>query len=91
MPSPNRPSSSRRGYDKDHQRRRAALLPYAYGQPCPLCLKPMLRAQPLDLDHSTPLAINPNAKGDRIVHRHCNRSRGAGLRDTDEPRTSRSW
>ena len=37
-------------YGHDHQQRRARLLPQAYNQPCPICGKPMLRGEDLDLD-----------------------------------------
>jgi hypothetical protein len=30
--------------------------------------------QRLDLDHSTPLHLDPHSIGDRIVHARCNRS-----------------
>jgi hypothetical protein len=59
--------------------RREALLPLAYGKPCPRCSEPMLRGQALDLDHSTPLRTDRTSRGDRICHSHCNR---AGLGDS---------
>jgi hypothetical protein len=62
-----------RGYDADHMARREALLPYAYGTPCPRCTEPMLRGQALDLGHSTPLRVDPTSRADRIEHAHCNR------------------
>lgn len=79
-------------YDADHQRRRAELLPAAYGTRCPLCPHLMLRGQALDLDHSTPLAVDPTSKGDRIVHATCNRSVGGRLaRTARDLRPSRRW
>lgn len=91
-------SASRRGYGAAHRRRRAALLPFAYGTPCPFCKKVMTEDQKLDLDHSVPLALG-GAVGDRIVHSHCNRIEGAKLgnalsrKAATEPNagTSRDW
>lgn len=54
-------------YGSDHQARRAALLPAAIGQPCPICAQTMTRHDKLDLDHDT------NA----ITHASCNRANGA--------------
>lgn len=66
-------------YGIEHQRTRALLLPEAYGRPCPRCGLPMLRGQDLDLGHSTDLAFDPQAKGDRIEHAACNRRAGQEL------------
>lgn len=61
-------------YGSDHQRRRKALLPLAFGCPCPVCGYLMLPTQSLDLDHSRPLRSDPTPRpGDRIVHSKCNR------------------
>lgn len=38
-------------YGGDHQALRKVALPYAYGQPCSRCGRPMLPGQALDLDH----------------------------------------
>lgn len=65
-------------YGAEHRKRRAALLPFAYGRPCPLCGRLMHPDQPLDLDHSTPHALG-GQHGDRIVHASCNRAAGARL------------
>lgn len=70
-----RGTSAQRGYGAAHRRRRAELLPLALGLPCPLCGAVMTAADALDLDHSTPLALDPGAVGDRIVHARCNRAR----------------
>jgi hypothetical protein len=75
-----RGNSAQRGYGPAHRARRAALLPYAIGTPCPRCGAPMLQGQALDLGHSTALAHNPYALGDRIEHAHCNRQAGARTR-----------
>ena len=84
MPSP--------AYDLEHRRRRAELLPQAYGTRCPLCPRLMLRGEALDLDHSTPLVADPTSKGDRIVHATCNRSAGGRLaRSARELKPSRRW
>lgn len=61
----------------EHQQRREALLPSAYNTPCPRCGKPMLKGEELDLGHSTDLADDPTAVGDRIEHASCNRKAGA--------------
>lgn len=68
-------------YGSAHQRRRAELLPHAYGKSCPRCGMPMLRGERLDLGHSTDVALNPTAVGDRIEHEACNRRAGAQLRN----------
>lgn len=67
-------------YGQEHRRRRAALLPKAYGKRCPLCGLLMLKGQRLELDHSDPVALNMHSRGDRIVHESCNRRSGAVLR-----------
>lgn len=79
-------------YDWEHQKRRAELLPLAYGTPCPRCGKVMLEGDDLDLGHSTDLIIDPHAIGDRIEHASCNRSAGAKLKARLERfRPSRAW
>ena len=70
-----RGTASQRGYDSDHRSRRARLLPDAIGTLCPLCGDLMLPGQPLDLDHTIPLAVDPTSRGDRICHASCNRGR----------------
>lgn len=70
-----RGTASQRGYGVAHKKTRRQLLPKAIGTACPLCGQPMLAGQPLDLDHTVPLAIDATAKGDRIVHATCNRAR----------------
>jgi hypothetical protein len=67
-----------KAYGYRHQQARARLLPKAWGTPCPLCGAVMWKTEPLDLDHSTPLALG-GTTGDRIVHAVCNRSAGATL------------
>jgi hypothetical protein len=93
---PRRGSSSARGYGYGHQQLRKALLPYAYGQPCPRCGETMLPGQRLDLDHTDDRA---GYRG--MAHATCNRragadkrnaqSRGEVARPTTRPRTSRAW
>lgn len=83
-------------YGADHQARRAQLLPLAIGTECPLCGEVMLASDDLDLDHSTPYAVDRQAVGDRIVHSSCNRSAGGRLghelRSHDALfKPSRSW
>lgn len=52
----------------------------------------MLRGQALDLGHSTDVALDPFAKGDRIEHASCNRSAGARLRQgLQRLAPSRKW
>lgn len=73
------------GQGYDHERRRAALLPFAYGQVCPFygrvpqCAGEMRRGDALDLDHSVPKSLG-GEHGDRIAHAACNRSWGNGTR-----------
>jgi hypothetical protein len=69
-----RGSRQQRGYDQGHVRTREALLPGAYGRPCPRCGLPMLVGQALDLGHSVDLRVDPRARGDRIEHASCNRA-----------------
>lgn len=83
-------STTQRGLGWEHQRLRARLLPHAYGTPCPLCGRAMLKGQDLDLDHATPRALGGGLAGARIVHRHCNRSHGARLGNQLRTRTRRS-
>lgn len=75
------------------QKRRKQLLPYAYGTACPLCGMTMYEDQPLDLDHSVPVALGGGATpGDRIAHASCNRSAGATLgNQLRGNRASRDW
>lgn len=75
-----------RGYDADHKRERARLLPLAIGKPCPRCGRIMLgtsdpipRLRPLDLDHLTPIALGGKHGRRAIAHRYCNRAAGARL------------
>jgi 5-methylcytosine-specific restriction endonuclease McrA len=71
-------TTTARGLGYEHQALRARLLPLAFGKPCPLCGKPMLKGQALDLDHEVPRVVG--GKGPRrMAHRRCNRSAGARL------------
>lgn len=69
-----RASTAARGYGTEHQRIRKLLLPSAIGTSCALCGDVMTAEQPLDLDHSTPLRVDPASVPDRIVHASCNRA-----------------
>ena len=56
----------------------------------------MLETDDLDLGHSTDLAVDPYAVGDRIEHATCNRAAGGELaaelrRKRDRFRHSRKW
>lgn len=75
-----RGNSARRGYGYDHRKRRAEMLPTAYGQPCARCGMPVLPGQALDAGHSTALVRDPYSKADRIEHSACNRSAGSHAR-----------
>jgi hypothetical protein len=77
-------------YGWRHQQRRAALLPYAYGRPCPFCHETMYQGQALDLDHSVPVSRGGTA-GDRIAHASCNRRAGARLNTHPARPQSRTW
>jgi hypothetical protein len=59
-------------YSGPHQAIRRALLPDAYGRPCPRCGRPMLPGQPLDLDHT-----DDRAGYLGMSHSTCNRQAGA--------------
>lgn len=58
---------------------RALQLVHAYGRPCPLCGKPMLYGQPLDLHHLRPIAAGGRAGPRAMAHRHCNRRQGQAI------------
>jgi hypothetical protein len=59
-------------YSGPHQAIRRALLPDAYGRPCPRCGLPMLPGQALDLDHTDDRAGYLGCS-----HAKCNRAAGA--------------
>ena len=61
-------------YSGPHQAIRRALLPDAYGRPCPRCGLPMLPGQALDLDHT-----DDRAGYLGMSHARCNRQAGARL------------
>lgn len=88
MPRPG--GTTARGYGHDHQKLRAALLPYAYGQACTRCGRTMQPGQALDLDHT-----DDRSGYSGFAHRSCNRSAGAikGNATRRAPRTevSRAW
>jgi hypothetical protein len=66
-------------YDHAHRKRRDALLPRAYGQPCPMCGVVMLPGMRLALDHSVPFVFDQRSRGDRIVHLSCNSRAGQAI------------
>lgn len=75
-----RRTTTQRGLGHRHQALRRALLPHAYGTPCPRCGRLMLHGQELDLDHvELPRALGGRPGTGRMAHRHCNRSAGARL------------
>ena len=59
-------------YSGRHQATRRALLPDAYGRPCPRCGLPLLPGQDLDLDHT-----DDRAGYLGFSHAKCNRAAGA--------------
>lgn len=59
-------------YSGPHQAIRRALLPDAYGRPCPRCGFPMLPGQALDLGHT-----DDRAAYSGMEHARCNRQAGA--------------
>lgn len=79
-----RGTTTQRHYGSAHQATRAALLPKARNTPCPICGRLMRWWHPLDLHHSTPLAVDPTSVGDQIVHQACN-LRSDPPPDTDRP------
>lgn len=85
-------------YGWPHRRLRARMLPSAYGRPCHICGRVMLKGHALDLDHVVPVALGVEDSNRRIVHAHCNRRAGAKLRFRQRRvlrpapwTTSRSW
>lgn len=72
-------NTNSRGLGWVHQKRRARLLPQAWGKPCPKCGKPMLQGQQLDLDHDLPRVLGGKAGEGQMAHAYCNRSAGARL------------
>lgn len=75
-----------RGYDWTHRNNRQRLLyNLVDGTPCEWCGKPMYKDPdrnfdhaPLEADHTKDLKHHGPSKADRLVHRHCNRSRRDG-------------
>lgn len=64
-------NTTERGYGHSHQTLRAALLPEAYGQPCPRCGQTMTPDQQLDLGHT-----EDRTGYTGIEHATCNRGAG---------------
>lgn len=69
---PSNGKTAARGYGYSHQALRRALLPQAYGQPCPKCGQPMLEGEDLDLGHTEDRTAYTG-----IEHASCNRRAGA--------------
>lgn len=65
-------STTERGYGYRHQALRRALLPAAYGRPCPRCGHTMEKGQPLDLGHN-----DERTEYTGMEHARCNRRDGA--------------
>lgn len=84
---PGHGGTTARGYDYAHQKLRQALLPYAYGQPCPKCGEVMMYGQALDLGHT-----DDRMGYTGIEHASCNRRAGA-IKAAQQRRTqvSRAW
>lgn len=85
-------SATARGMGYAHQQTRKALLPYAYGTPCPICGNEMQVGQALDLDHEIPRSLGGVDGPKRMTHASCNRSRGNGTKKSivQQP-TTRAW
>ena len=87
-----RANAAERGYGSKHVKTRRKLLAQLVdGSPCPWCGKPLhKRAEanwdhaPLEADHSKALKHHGPGDADRLLHRHCNRSRADG-RDDRKP------
>lgn len=79
-------SSSERGYGWRHQQVRKRLMyNLVDGSPCPFCGKPLYKeparnfdGAALEADHTKDIKHHGQNPADRLVHRHCNRSRGDG-------------
>lgn len=84
-----RGTAAQRSYGKVHQATRDALLPLAYGQPCPRCGRPMQPGQALDLGHSDGKRKKLGLPGDRIEHAVCNRSAGGRAAHETKPEPGR--
>lgn len=69
-------------YRYQHQRLRAALLPYAVGQPCARCGKTILAGEKLDLDH--------DESGGYLGFSHVRCNRQAGARKGNAMRSKRA-
>jgi hypothetical protein len=67
------------GLGWEHAKLRRAMLPAAYGKPCPLCGRVMLREHRLQLDHQIPRAVGGLGGPVRIVHGVCNERAGGRL------------
>ena len=83
-----------REYSSEHRKARKALLPYAYGNPCPKCGLLMLYGQALDCDDIVPLVLGGthDISNKQMTHSRCNRSAGATLgNQLRGNRASRDW
>lgn len=66
-------------YDAEHQALRLFLIDRDLGSACPRCGLPMIDPDLCDAGHSVDLAIDPQAKADRLEHADCNRRAGQAL------------
>lgn len=85
---PNLASSTQRGYGVRHKRMRRLLLAQLVdGTPCPWCNKPLYKqpeknfdGAPLEADHEKDIkTYGTKHFANRLLHRRCNRQRGAGF------------
>lgn len=74
-----RGTARQRGYDSEHDRLRARLIPLAYFTACPRCGQEMLPGQALQLGHTEDRVLHPEARADRVEHAACNEAAGARL------------
>ena len=66
-------------YGAEHKKLRRFLLDRDLGKPCPRCGLPMIAGQEFQAGHSVDLAIDPQAKADRLEHASCGSSAGQAL------------
>ena len=86
-------TAAQRGYDWRHRNNRKRLMmKLKDGEPCEWCGQPMYRkpernfdGAALEADHTRDLKHHGPGDADRLLHRTCNRSRGAG-HDERKPR-----
>lgn len=80
MHVPKNRTTTEAGYGWTHQKARAAAVAaHRDGAPCPMCGRPMFKADGLHLDHETPIALGGTGGDGRLVHARCNMSHGGRL------------